>query len=90
MTPSPTASGDGPRPSFAATGSAAADYRVEVDRADRGWEVRILDAAGRSVSVRPCASETEARTFASTVIQHLGWLSVEKFREYHRLEGPEG
>jgi hypothetical protein len=89
MTPSPTASADGP-PSFAATGSAAADYRVEVDRADRGWEVRIVDAAGRPASVRPCGSETEARTFASTVIQHLGWLSVEKFREYHRLEGPEG
>ncbi len=63
-----------------------ASYRVEVDRGEQGWEVRIVDSEGRAASVRPCASETEARTFASTVIQHLGWLSTEKFREYYRLE----
>ena len=64
-------------------------YRVDVERAEQGWEVRIVDlglgGGGRVVSVRPCAGETEARTFASTVIQHLGWLSPEKFREYYRL-----
>jgi hypothetical protein len=64
-------------------------YRVDVERAEQGWEVRIV-AVGfggddRIVSVRPCAGETEARTYASTVIQHLGWLSPGKFREYYRL-----
>jgi hypothetical protein len=65
--------------------SAASLWSVEVDRGEHGWEVRILDAAGVTVSVRPCAGETEARTFASTVIQHLGWLSASKFRDYYRL-----
>jgi hypothetical protein len=65
--------------------AAAAVYSVEVDRGEHGWEVRILDAAGATVSARPCAGETEARTFASTVIQHLGWLSASKFRDYYRL-----
>ena len=64
-------------------------YRVDVERVEQGWEVRIVevdpDGDGAIVSVRPCAGETEARTFASTVIQHLGWLSPEKFREYYRL-----
>ena len=86
MRPEPTAS-PGPPPSLVGTEGAAAGYRVEMERADRGWEVRIVDANGHPVSIRPCASETEARTFASTVIQHLGWLSNEKFREYYRLEG---
>jgi hypothetical protein len=67
-------------------GPAAADaFRVDVERGEHGWEVRILDAAGTPLSVRPCAGETEARTFASTVIQHLGWLSERKFRDYYRL-----
>lgn len=61
-------------------------YVVSVDQGERGWEVRIVNAADGSVaSSRPCGSETEARTFASTVNQHLDWLSVAKFREYYRL-----
>jgi hypothetical protein len=64
---------------------AASAYSVDVERGEKGWEVRILDAGGATVSVRPCAGETEARTFASTVIQHLGWLSTRKFRDYYRL-----
>ena len=36
------------------------------------------------------ASGEEARAFASTVEQHLGWLSEEKFRRYYRLPDPEG
>jgi hypothetical protein len=63
-----------------------AAYAVQVERSQRGWEVRIVDADGNVESVRPCANETEARTYASTVIQHLGWLSAEKFREYYRLD----
>jgi hypothetical protein len=62
-----------------------ADYAVRVEHGERGWEVRIVDAADLPVSVRACADETEARTYASTVIQHLGWLSTEKFRQYYRL-----
>jgi hypothetical protein len=85
MRPQPTASPGAPP--IAGTEAAVAGYRVEVERADRGWEVRIVDADDHPVSIRPCASETEARTFASTVIQHLGWLSKEKFREYYRLGG---
>jgi hypothetical protein len=60
-------------------------YAVRVEHGERGWEVHILDAAGHAVSVRACTDETEARTYASTVIQHLGWLSPEKFRQYYRL-----
>ena len=62
-------------------------YRVEVDGSE-GWRVLILDASGRQVFERACPSEVEARTFASTVEQHLGWLSEEKFRRYYRLPEP--
>lgn len=65
--------------------AAASAYSVAVERGEQGWEVRILDASGAALSVRHCAGETEARTFASTVIQHLGWLSATKFRDYYRL-----
>ena len=55
-----------------------------------GWRVAVADGAGNTVFERPCASEEEARAFASTVEQHLGWLSEEKFRRYYRIPGPEG
>jgi hypothetical protein len=29
----------------------------------------------------------EARTYASTVQQHIGWLSEDQFREYYPLTG---
>jgi hypothetical protein len=38
------------------------------------------------VSERACADEAEAELYASTVRQHAGWLSQERFREYYRLE----
>ncbi len=63
-------------------------YRVEVRPGDDGLTVVILDPAGREVSARACADETEARTFASTVRQHIYWLSEGKFREYYRLPEP--
>jgi hypothetical protein len=54
-----------------------------------GWSVAILDPEGREVAVRACRDETEARTFASTVRQHIAWLSEARFREIYRLaEGP--
>jgi hypothetical protein len=50
-----------------------------------GWSVAILDPEGREVAVRACRDETEARTFASTVRQHIAWLSEARFREIYRL-----
>jgi len=61
-------------------------YSVRETQGDRGWEVEILDPEGRVVSSRACAADGEARTFASTVRQHIYWLSEEKFREYYRLD----
>ena len=62
-------------------------YLVRVERARNGWEVRILDTDGSVAWTRHCSGEAEARTFASTVRQHVYWLSPEKFREYYRLDG---
>ena len=30
-------------------------------------------------------TDSEARIFASTVRQHLYWLSAERFRQYYRI-----
>lgn len=49
------------------------------------WSVVILDPGGREVAARACRDETEARTFASTVRQHIAWLSEARFREIYRL-----
>jgi hypothetical protein len=62
-------------------------YAVEVRDAGGGWRVAIVDDGGRVVSERACRDGAEARTYASTVRQHLCWLSPEKFREYYRIEG---
>jgi hypothetical protein len=61
-------------------------YSVRAVRGERGWEVHVVDPEGRVALVRPCGTEAEARTFASTVEQHIFWLSPGKFREYYRLE----
>ncbi|HYH27642.1 MAG TPA: hypothetical protein VEA19_02565 [Actinomycetota bacterium] len=63
-------------------------YRVDVDGRNGGWTVVIRTPGGEPAFTRACASEVEARTFASTVRQHLEWLSPERFREYYRLEAP--
>jgi len=47
--------------------------------------VRIVAPDGTDALDRPCADEAEARTFASTVQQHIYWLSPERFRTYYRL-----
>ena len=49
------------------------------------WSVAIFDPEGREVAMRACSDETEARTFASTVRQHIAWLSEARFREIYRL-----
>jgi hypothetical protein len=60
-------------------------YGVQVGSDATGWEVRITDPGGEVAWTRACSSESEARTLASTVKQHLYWLSAEKFREYYKL-----
>jgi hypothetical protein len=61
-------------------------FGVEIRGAEGGWRVVILDLAGEVVSERACHDGAEARTYASTVRQHIYWLSPEKFREYYRIE----
>ncbi len=60
-------------------------YAVEIRQTDAGWRVVILDPSGVVVGERACRDAADARTFASTVRQHLYWLSVETFREYYRV-----
>lgn len=73
----------------AVTAAEANAYRVDV-RQHEDWTVAILDPAGREVSRRACRDETEAWTLASTVRQHIYWLSETKFREYYQLLKQEG
>ncbi len=62
-------------------------FEVEV-RGDEGtWSVAILGPDGEVVAERACHDGAEARTYASTVRQHIYWLSPGKFREYYRIEG---
>ena len=65
----------------------AEGYAVEVRNGEEGWRVAIVADGGAVVSERACRDGAEARTYASTVRQHLHWLSSEKFREYYRIEG---
>jgi hypothetical protein len=50
-----------------------------------GWVVAIVDHSGLEVSMRVCRDDEEARTYASTVRQHIEWLSEARFREYYGL-----
>jgi hypothetical protein len=63
-------------------------YTVREVSGEQGWEVLIVDPEGAVAWSRTCANQNEARTFGSTVRQHVYWLSEEKFREYYRLESP--
>ncbi|HEX5937335.1 MAG TPA: hypothetical protein VFZ75_06570 [Actinomycetota bacterium] len=67
-----------------AAAGAAGPFAVDVRADQGGWSVAIVQD-GADVSVRACRDEEEARTYASTVRQHLAWLSPPKFREYYRL-----
>jgi hypothetical protein len=69
--------------------AAANRYAVDVRRGDDGWSVAIVDPSGLDASVRACRDEAEALTYASTVRQHVYWLSEEKLREYYRLPEPD-
>ena len=68
--------------------AAANGYSVHEEQGERGWDVVIEDPDGQEVWRRACPSVSEARTFASTVRQHVYWLSEEKFRDYYRLDQP--
>ena len=60
-------------------------YRVELRDTQAGWRVVIAEPGGKVVSERACRDGAEARTYASTVRQHLYWLSTETFRTYYRV-----
>jgi hypothetical protein len=71
----------------AQTPDGAATNRFTVDVRDAsGWSVAIVGRDGRDAFVRACRDEADARTFASTVRQHIGWLSEERFRDIYRLD----
>ena len=61
-------------------------YAVRVNTTNGAWEVQIVGPKGDVVFRRPCSDEPEARTFASTVQQHIFWLSPAKFEEYYRFQ----
>ncbi|HWC69602.1 MAG TPA: hypothetical protein VG993_00415 [Actinomycetota bacterium] len=60
-------------------------FAVELRDDGPGWRVAIVDPTGTVVAERACRDHSEARTYASTVRQHIYWLSPERFREYYRL-----
>jgi hypothetical protein len=60
-------------------------YSVDVRSSDSGWSVAIVQG-GTDISIRACRNEAEARTYASTVRQHLAWLSASTFRAYYGLD----
>lgn len=60
-------------------------YSVDVRASDGGWSVAIVQR-GTDLAVRACRTEAEARTYASTVRQHLAWLSPSTFRAYYGLD----
>ena len=66
--------------------SVESGFDVEVRGGDGAWHVVILSPQGEVVADRACGDGAEARTYASTVRQHIYWLSPEKFREYYRIE----
>ena len=66
-------------------------YGVRLEDVEgNGWRAVIVDPAGVAAADRACRDEAEARTYASTVRQHIYWLSEEKFRQYYRLPEPAG
>ena len=65
------------------------EFGVELHEGEIGWEVRIIAPGGGVAWTQSCGNVTEARTLASTIRQHIYWLSPGKFREYYRIAGSE-
>lgn len=61
-------------------------YGVAMAGSSESWRVAILDQAGQPVSERVFSAEDQAMAYASSVRQHIGWLSEERFRDYYRIE----
>ena len=79
-----------PQASDEVEATAQNEYTVRIAGGDGGgWQVEIVAPGGDVTLTRTCSNETDARTFASTVQQHIYWLSPEKFVEYYRLEAGE-
>jgi hypothetical protein len=60
-------------------------FDVRISGVGEAWKVAIVDPSGAEVSVRVCNDGAEARTYASTVRQHIYWLSPDTFRAYYRI-----
>jgi hypothetical protein len=60
-------------------------YSVVMRDRDGSSSVVIVDEQGAELAERICRDPAEARVYASTVRQHLYWLSPERFREYYQL-----
>ena len=58
-------------------------FDVQLLEGPHGWSVAIVEPDGEVLAQRACEDGAEARTFASTVRQHLYWLSPEAFRSYY-------
>jgi hypothetical protein len=65
----------------------ADDFTVELRETPQGWRVVIVETGGEVLSERACRDGAEARAYASTVRQHVYWLSPERFRTYYAPEG---
>lgn len=59
-------------------------FEVVISDLEDRLEVSILEDGSPALR-RACSSAEEAEVFASTVRQHLAWLSEERFRAYYRL-----
>ena len=60
------------------------EFTVSIVESADGWRVSILEG-DRVVSERACRDHLDAQTYASTVRQHLYWLSADTFRAYYRI-----
>lgn len=60
-------------------------WEVRVEAAGDVWRALLVNDAGMVLLERPFETEERARLFASTVEQHMGWLSEARFRQYYRL-----
>jgi hypothetical protein len=62
-------------------------FEVQLREGPQGWRVAIVGTDGEVLSERACVDGAEARSYASTVRQHIYWLSPDKFRSYYAAEG---